>query len=131
MIRVAFWASLLLGCAAARATREASAPPAAAPVDEPAAAAPAVQGATSGERTIAGDPIAEAQLAVDDAARALQMADADCTTLCKALSSMTAATDRLCALVGSDPVERERCTAARVRVETAQDRIKLRGCACG
>lgn len=137
--------TLLLGCAAPRAEKSAAPastpPPAyAAPVDEdaskippsgatapvmkPAEAATPSGGATG---TVVTSPeLAKAQASFDQSNQAFMAAGNDCAQLCKALGSMTNATDRLCELAGED----KRCTDARTRLQAARAKVKSTCGAC-
>jgi hypothetical protein len=64
--------------------------------------------------------IAKAQTQFDEASKAVQLAGNDCAQLCKALSSMTNATDRLCELAGED----KRCSDARAKLDAAKTKVK-------
>ncbi|HEU4412323.1 MAG TPA: hypothetical protein VFS43_44180 [Polyangiaceae bacterium] len=70
--------------------------------------------------------VAEAQREFDDALRALEAGgEADCTTLCRALSSLARATERLCNLTrGEAEATERRCTDARARLKDATQRVR-------
>ncbi|MBI2391312.1 MAG: hypothetical protein HYV09_17110 [Deltaproteobacteria bacterium] len=73
--------------------------------------------------------IAQAQVQLDEASKAFAASTGDCVALCKALHSMTHATERLCGLVaGGSPTDVQRCTDARSRLESAQAKVKA---SCG
>jgi hypothetical protein len=61
-----------------------------------------------------------AERAFDDAQKAFAAAGSDCVTLCKALQSMSRATERLCELAG----EGDRCSDARTKLESARAKVK-------
>lgn len=68
--------------------------------------------------------IAKAQSAFDDAAKVFSSAGVtDCLQLCKALASMTNATEHLCTLV-QGTTDQKRCTDARIKLESAQSKVK-------
>lgn len=87
----------------------------------------AMPGATGGATgtVVTSDALAEAQIALEDARKAFAAAGSDCASLCKALSSMTNATTRLCALTESGtPDEQKRCSDARARLDEAHAKVK-------
>ncbi len=70
--------------------------------------------------------LAEAQGEFDAALRALDgSAETDCVTLCRALSSLARATERLCNLTrGEAEATERRCTDARTRLKEATQRVR-------
>lgn len=96
----------------------------AAPATKAPTAAPGATGAV-----VLPSEIAQAQVQFDEASKALAASTGDCVSLCKALHSMTHATERLCGLVqGGSPTDVQRCTDARSRLEGAQAKVKA---SCG
>ncbi len=73
------------------------------------------------------DDLAAADLEFDRAASELSAAGADCPRACKALDSMSRASERICAL---DPDESSgRCRRAKERFAEAAGKVR-RSCAC-
>jgi hypothetical protein len=64
-----------------------------------------------------------AQAKFNEAESAFAAAGNDCAQLCKALSSMTRATERLCELA-KDNGDDKRCTDATSRLESARAKVK-------
>ena len=123
------------GCAAPRAEKAPAASPSSAPatttLDEgsstntgddaskvPAPVTPGAAGGASG--TVVMPELAKAQVSFDEASHAFSAAGNDCAQLCKALGSMTHATDRLCELAGDD----KRCSDAKTRLDAARAKVK-------
>jgi tRNA A-37 threonylcarbamoyl transferase component Bud32 len=75
--------------------------------------------------------IGRAQTDFEDASRAVELAGNDCAQLCKALSSMSRAAERLCELTkdGGDDGQR-RCNDARAKLEAARARVREKCPAC-
>jgi hypothetical protein len=74
--------------------------------------------------------VTRAQGELEDAQTAFTAAGGDCASLCKALASMSRATDHLCELVkeGGDP---KRCDDAKARLDAAQAKVKSTCGGCG
>lgn len=108
---------LAVGCGGA-ASEPKTPPPAGGPV------VPS-SGAPRDEQTIEANSIGRAQANFDEASRAVELAGNDCAQLCKALSSMSRAAERLCELArdGGDDGQR-RCTDARAKLEVARARVR-------
>jgi hypothetical protein len=72
--------------------------------------------------------VEQASLELDRAAAELSAAGSDCARACKALGSMSRASERICAL---EPDDRSggRCRRARERVTVATEKVR-RSCAC-
>lgn len=70
--------------------------------------------------------VTQAQQEFDGALRALEVGgETDCATLCRALSSLARATERLCNLTRGEPDSTERrCTDARTRLKEATQRVR-------
>lgn len=158
MKRVLLLVVFAIGCAAPRAERAApsSAPPAkysdqdgtgestaptttsqptgadATKVPSSAAPPPVMPGGGGATGTIVvSEDVAKAQSTFDDASKAFAAAGSDCAQLCKALHSMTHATDRLCELTqGGTVTDQQRCTDARVRLDAAKAKVKSSCGAC-
>ncbi len=85
-------------------------------------------GVASAQGPKAGPPagLAEAQGEVDAALRALETSqEPDCVTLCRALSSLARATERLCNLTRGEPESTERrCGDARAKLKEATQRVR-------
>lgn len=128
---------LLLGCAVQRApakeaprsttttTGDTESAPTGAPVpggaDKAGSTAPPPSMPTAGAGGMVVSPeVQKAQVSVDNAANAFAAAGNDCAQLCKALSSMTNATDHLCELAGDD----KRCSDAKTRLDAARAKVK-------
>ena len=129
----------LLGCMAQRSPakesprstttttggEEGDAAPTSAPVpggsDKAGSTAPPPTMPTAGAGGMVVSPeVKKAQVNVDTAANAFAAAGNDCAQLCKALSSMTNATDHLCELAGDD----KRCSDAKTRLDAARAKVK-------
>ena len=68
--------------------------------------------------------IDEAQRMFDQRSQTFEAAGADCTLLCKALSSMQRAAEHLCQLVAEGgPTDRKRCDDAKQRVVSARAKV--------
>jgi len=65
----------------------------------------------------------KAQASFDEANNAFTAAGSDCAQLCKALGSMTRATERLCEL-SKESGDDKKCTDATSRLETARAKVK-------
>jgi hypothetical protein len=65
----------------------------------------------------------KAQVSFDEAETAFTAAGNDCAQLCKALGSMSRATERLCELA-KESGDDKRCTDATTRLETAKTKVK-------
>ncbi len=80
---------------------------------------------------IEANSIGRAQADFEEASRAIELAGNDCAQLCKALSSMARAAERLCELAkdGGDAGQR-RCTDARAKLEVARARVREKCPAC-
>lgn len=115
--------TLAAGCGGAAS--EPKAPPAASGTTSPSAAAP------KNAETIESSSIGRAQIDFDEASRSVELAGNDCAQLCKALSSMSRAAERLCELAkdGGDEGQR-RCTDARAKLEVARARVREKCPAC-
>ncbi len=101
-----------------------TAPTAPAPAAAPAPVMPGPAGGATGT-VVTPDALAQAQAAFDDASKAFAASTSDCASLCKALSSMTNATARLCALTESGPPDQQRrCTDARAKLGEAQAKVQ-------
>lgn len=129
---------LLIGCAAP--SRKEAASPSAAPAAEPGTTstgaedapsapppsggdklpAPTTMPSGAGSTMVVSPEVAKAQTNFDAASSAFTAAGSDCAQLCKALSSMTNATERLCELAGGDP----RCSDAKTRLDAARAKVK-------
>lgn len=72
----------------------------------------------------------EAQGDLESAESAFTAAGNDCASLCKALSSMTRATDHLCELA-KEASEPKRCDDAKARLDAAQSKVKASCGGCG
>lgn len=85
------------------------------------------ESAPKAEKTLM--PVDQAQTDFDDAQSAFTAAGNDCAALCKALASMTRATDHLCELAkdGDD----KRCDDAKARLESASTKVKSTCGGCG
>jgi hypothetical protein len=90
-----------------------------------------------GEKTPSGegmivDDVAHAQVQFDDSHKAFTVASGDCTSMCKALSSMQRAADHLCGLTkdGGDS-GKKRCDDAQAKVDGAKERVKATCGGCG
>ncbi|MBI2391313.1 MAG: hypothetical protein HYV09_17115 [Deltaproteobacteria bacterium] len=111
------------GASKAPATGGAAPPPSAPPVyEDKAKAEPALLPVET--------RAASAQAELDEAQGAFSAAGGDCAALCKALASMSRATNSLCELVkeGGDP---KRCSDAKARLESAQSKVNSSCGACG
>lgn len=95
------------------------------------AVAPNDEETRPGDKTIDARGFRSAQLDFDQSASAVELAGDDCAQLCKALSSMSRAADRLCELArdGGDD-GRQRCSDARAKVEAARARVRAKCPAC-
>jgi len=140
MKRAWFGIVLLVGCAAQKAERAPSSAPAS-PASEsggaadkaggdtsaPAPSMAPVPGSAGGGATgtvVAPEDVSKAQITLEDASKAFSAAGNDCAQLCKALHSMTHATDRLCELTqGGTMSDQQRCSDARSRLETAKSKV--------
>jgi hypothetical protein len=76
------------------------------------------------------DPFSEAQYELEDASGAFTAAAGDCVKLCKALGSMTRATERLCELAKGSSDE-QRCTEAQSKLEDARAKVNASCGGCG
>lgn len=136
MKRIFLLCVLTVGCAAQKAERApaSSAPPPSSDHDGTGTSggdvtkpstAPMPGSAGGASPTLVGpDEVTKAQGSFDDASKAFSAAGSDCAQLCKALHSMTHATDRLCELTQSGPAsDQQRCTDARARLETAKSKV--------
>ena len=65
----------------------------------------------------------QAEVSFNDAETAFAAAGNDCAQLCKALGSMTNATDRLCELAKENGDDK-RCDAAKSKLDTARAKVK-------
>lgn len=71
------------------------------------------------------EQLRDAQASFDDAAKAFTAAGSDCARLCKALSSMSNATSRLCDLAKDGPeAEQKKCADAKERLTQAEAKVK-------
>lgn len=118
-------------CGGGAATGGAKAPP---PTE---AAPPSVMPSTPTMPTSTGtkaEPTLDygkAKMDFDDADAAFQAAGNDCAQLCKALHSMTHATERLCELTQSGPpADQQRCIDAKSRLEAARAKVTSTCGAC-
>lgn len=74
---------------------------------------------------VVSEELSKAQISFEDASKSFTAAGSDCAQLCKALHSMTHATDRLCELTqGGSLADQQRCTDARVRLDAAKAKVK-------
>jgi hypothetical protein len=87
-------------------------------VDKPSAAPMPGGGATG--TVVLSPEVQKAQANFDSASTAFSAAGNDCAQLCKALSSMSNATDRLCELASTDV----RCSDAKTKLDAARARVK-------
>lgn len=71
-----------------------------------------------------------AQGELEDAQSAFTAAGSDCASLCKALASMTRATDHLCELA-KEAADPKRCDDAKGRLDSAQAKVKSTCGGCG
>ncbi|MEO7094627.1 MAG: hypothetical protein ABI175_15325 [Polyangiales bacterium] len=78
------------------------------------------------------DDVAHAQIQFEDSHKAFSAASGDCTSMCKALSSMQRAADHLCGLTkdGGDG-GKKRCDDAQSKVDGAKERVKATCGGCG
>lgn len=131
----AWWLVLVVGCAV---NRKESSPPPVAPAGSSAPTTTVDEDGTGTEGTtktpaptpmpgsgasgavVMSPEIAKAQAQFDQSNQAFMAAGNDCAQLCKALSSMTNATDHLCELTGED----KRCTDAKARLDAARAKVK-------
>ena len=118
--------------------RAGAAPPTAAtegavssPASAPVSPEPGTSGPPSAKGAAAEESVVAAQSRFDDASKAFVSAGSDCASMCKALGSMSRATDRLCALTDTAPKERSRCVAAKTKLEKAEQKVKSTCGACG
>jgi len=72
----------------------------------------------------------KAQGELDDAQAAFTAAGTDCASLCKALASMSRATDHLCELA-KEGGDAKRCDDAKTRLDAAQTKVKSTCGGCG
>jgi len=113
----------LAACGGGAATGGAKAP------SEPAGSAAPAHVEPAGGKKAEGalEPIevrsGKAQASFDEAQNAFTAAGNDCAQLCKALSSMSRATERLCEL-SKESGDDKRCTDATTRLETARAKVK-------
>lgn len=114
---------LVLGACGGGAATGGAAAPAAGP---PASATPAMEGTTKSEPALV--TVEQAQLSFDDAQKSFAASGSDCAQLCKALSSMTNATQRLCELSTETDV---RCVDARSKLDAAKTKVKSTCGGCG
>lgn len=91
-------------------------------------APPPREPATKAEPAFVTDKEATAQLVQAEAD--FQAAGNDCEKLCKALASMTHATERLCELAKSNGDE-QRCTDAKTKLDAARAKVKSTCGGCG
>lgn len=117
--------ALAAGCGGA--VSEAQAPSPASGTSSPSAG----EAAPKNERMLETGSVGRAQADFDEASRSLELAANDCSQLCKALSSMSRAAERLCEIAkdGGDDGQR-RCSEARAKVEAARARVRERCPAC-
>jgi hypothetical protein len=121
-------ASLIVACGGAAAPARS---PETAPTSTGGAAPEPSARVNQDERALEGGSIGRAQADFDDASRAVELAGNDCAQLCKALASMSNATERLCALAnGGTDDDRRRCTDARAKLEAARSRVREKCPAC-
>ena len=117
--------SFIFAAGCGGATSEAKAPPIPSSTVSPALGAP------KNAPMLESSTIGRAQADFDEASRGVELSGNDCAQLCKALSSMSRAAERLCELAkdGGEDGQR-RCTDARVRLEVARTRVrdKCPGC---
>jgi hypothetical protein len=67
--------------------------------------------------------VEDSQASFNDAESALAAAGNDCALLCKALSSMSSATDRLCELAKENG-DSKRCDDAKTKLDAAKAKVK-------
>lgn len=109
----------------------ATATPGTAPAPKPPSAAPVTPGTGASGTVVSPGELGKAQRSFDDASTAFAAAGNDCAQLCKALHSMTHATERLCDLTqGGTLSDQQRCTDARARLDVASAKVKSSCGAC-
>jgi hypothetical protein len=87
-------------------------------------AAPMPGGGGATGTIVVSDEVSKAQSTFDDASKAFAAVGSDCAQLCKALHSMTHATERLCGLTeGGSLTDQQRCTDARARLDAAKAKV--------
>jgi len=103
------------------------------PPSEPAGATPTIQGDGDKKAEGALEPIevraGKAQASFDEASAAFTAAGNDCAQLCKALGSMTRATERLCELAKENGDDK-RCNDATTKLDSARTKVKSSCGAC-
>ena len=151
MKRALLFVVLTLGCAAPRAERAAPSTAPSKPQDydgtsdkagttstgaEPPttvspSAAPVPPGAGGSGTVVMPGDVGKAQINFEDASKAFTAAGNDCAQLCKALGSMTNATEHLCDLTrGGTMSDQQRCTDAKTRLDFARAKVKSSCGAC-
>jgi len=141
MKRALFAMILVVGCAAPSAHRSTPATSPSKPVDKDGvddaktiteqpttktpSMAPMPGGGSATGTAVMPEDVSKAQITFEDASKAFSAAGGDCAQLCKALHSMTNATDRLCELtLGGTVSDQQRCTDARTRLDAAKTKVK-------
>lgn len=84
-----------------------------------------------GDKMLEAGSLQRAQRDFDDASGAVATAGDDCAQLCKALSSMSRAAERLCELAKDGGADgQQRCSDARAKVEAARVRVRAKCPVC-
>lgn len=85
----------------------------------------------AGDKMLEAGTVQRAQRDFDDAAGAVETSGDDCAQLCKALSSMSRAAERLCELAKDGGTDgQQRCSDARAKVEAARARVRTKCPVC-